>query len=288
MDVSDILVQELVVDGIGQPNYSLQVQVFEATRKGDLAKVRSLCGQLKCALDCVDSSGKTPLQLAAADLENETVRKEIIEELLSSGADLEFALLHAVRDNDAEMVEVLLQFGKPAVHSTPKRYVNPLILAACLQNFRIITLLLENGFTIGDTKSVQLFSGCNEGYNEKLEPAVNRLNEYRALASPVFISASFLHDVQSGHDPVYRACVLNRELRETAEQEYEFKNEYFELSDGCKEFSVALLKECHSMEEIRCVMEMHDIPDKVLHVNGSLNILKFAIATGNDKVLWVL
>ena len=104
----------------------------------------------------------------------------------------------------------------------------------------------------------------------------------------LFISASFLHDVQSGHDPVYRACVLNKELRETAEQEYEFKNEYFELSDGCKEFSVALLKECHSMEEIRCVMEMHDISDKVLHVNGSLNILKFAIATGNDKVLWVL
>lgn len=287
MDVSDILVQELVVDGVGQPDYSLQVQLFEATRKGELEKVRSLCGQLKCALDYVDSTGKTPLQLAG-DLENETVRKEIIEELLSSGADLEFALLHAVRDNDAEMVEVLLQFRKLALHSTPKRYVNPLILAACLQNFRITTLLLENGFTVGDTKGVQLSSGSNEGYNEKLEPAVNRLNEYRALASPVFISASFLHDVQSGHDPVYRACVLNKELRETAEQEYEFKNEYFELSDGCKEFSVALLKECHSMEEIRCVMEMHDKSDKVLHVNGSLNILKFAIATRNDKVLWDL
>ena len=41
-----------------------------------------------------------------------------------------------------------------------------------------------------------------------------------------------------------------------AEQEYEFKKEYLELSDGCKEFAVALLNECRSMEEIRCVMEM--------------------------------
>ena len=45
-----------------------------------------------------------------------------------------------------------------------------------------------------------------------------------------------------------------------------------------------LLKECHTMEEIRCVMEMQDIHDSVLHVNGSLSMLKLAISTGNDEV----
>ena len=83
-----------------------------------------------------------------------------------------------------------------------------------------------------------------------------RLNGFRALASPVYITASFLQDVQSGGDPIHRACVLNKKLCLMAEQEYEFKKEYLELSDGCKEFAVALLNECRSMEEIRCVMEM--------------------------------
>lgn len=45
-----------------------------------------------------------------------------------------------------------------------------------------------------------------------------------------------------------------------------------------------LLKECHTMEEIRCVMQMQDIPDSIPHVNGSLSVLKLAIITGNDKV----
>ena len=70
------------------------------------------------------------------------------------------------------------------------------------------------------------------------------------LASPVFIAASFLHDVYNGPDPIYRACVLHKELREVAEHEYELKNEYFRLSDASKEFSVDLLKECNTMEEI--------------------------------------
>ena len=58
MDGSDINMQELIVDGVFPPNYNLQLQLFEATRKGDLSKVRSLC-QLNCDLRCVDSSGKT-------------------------------------------------------------------------------------------------------------------------------------------------------------------------------------------------------------------------------------
>ena len=282
MEGSDINMEELMVDGVCPPNYTLQLQLFEATRKGDLSKVRSLC-QLNLDLDCVDSSGKTLLQVAG-NPENLSVRKEIMELLLSSGADLKFALLNEVRDSNAQMVEVLLQFHKPALGSSLKRYVNPLIPAACLQNFEIITMLLENGFSISDPKIAQWSSDSNTVCNEKFEPAVYRSIEYRALASPVFIAASFLRDVYNGPDPIYRACVLHKELREVAEHEYELKNEYFQLSDASKEFSVDLLKECHTMEEIRCVMEMQDIHDSVLHVNGSLSMLKLAIITGNDKV----
>lgn len=81
----------------------------------------------------------------------------MINLLLHGGADLELALLHAVRESDARGVEILLQFHNP---SSPKRispdsmslkyqrHFTPLILAACLQNFKIVKLLLEHGFFI--------------------------------------------------------------------------------------------------------------------------------------------
>ena len=43
--------------------------------------------------------------------------------------------------------------------------------------------------------------------NEKLESAVQRLNIYRGLASPVYIAASFLQNLENGPDPVYCACM---------------------------------------------------------------------------------
>ena len=291
MEVTDIFLRELTVDGSSPPNDKLRRKLFDAIRKGDSVKVRSL-SQLNCDFNCVDSSGKTALQVAG-DLKDVTVRKEIFEVLLSGGADIEFALLHAVRETSLKTVKILLQFHKKALPGSRAKvadclnqgYVTPLILAACLQNFQIVSLLLEHGFTIGDTKRAQRSSGSNGFASEKLGPAVYRLNEYRALASPVFIAASFLQNVQSGLDPVHRACVLNKELRDMAEQEYEFKNKYFELSDGCKEFSVALLNECHSMEEIRCVMEIQNKGGMKHKMEGKcLNILEFAIVTQNDEV----
>ena len=298
MEATDFLLQELTVDGglsypSNPPNDKLQRKLFKATRKGDVENVRSL-SQLKCDLNCMDSSGKTLLQVAG-DLKDVSVRNNIIRALLHGGADLELALLYAVRDNNANTVEILLQFHEQQQQPTSPRavdslkrqgYVTPLILAACLQNFQMVKLLLEHGFTICDPNNTMWSTGSSNGLaSEKLGPAVYRLNQYRALASPVYIAASFLENVQSGPDPVHRACVLNKELRDTAEQEYEFKNEYFELSDTCKEFAVALVNECHTMEEIRCVMETKNEGRTLPNMEGKcLNVLKFAIVTRNDKV----
>ena len=168
-----------------------------------------------------------------------------------------------------------------------QRYVTPLILAACLQNFKIVELFLENGFTICDPQTdAQQSVNSNAALNEKLGPAVFRLNRYRALASPVYIAASFLQNSLSGPDPVHRACVLNKEWCDMAKQEYEFRKEYLELSNGYKEFALALLNECRSIKEIRCVMELrnekHILPPKM--EGKFLNILEFVIVTRNEKV----
>lgn len=302
MEATDVLLEELTVDGLvdGVPStiHKLERKLFDAIKKGDLEKVKNALNysQPECNLNCVNNSGKTVLQVAA-DLEDLSIRNDIIKFLLTGGADLELALLHAVRESDAKCVEILLKFHEPPSvqpdtlyvtnSSKRERYITPLILAACLQNFQIVKLLLERRFTISDlpTDNSQR-SHRVEG--EKLGPAVFRLNRYRALASPVYLTASFLQNSLNGPDPVYQACVLNKELCEMAEQEYEFRKEYLELSDGCKEFAVAVLNECRSMKEIRCVMEMKNELMLPSTGGGLLNILEFAIVTRNEKVCFAL
>ena len=302
MEATDVFLEELTVDGLvdGVPPtiHKLERKLFEAIKKGDLEKVKNALNysQPKCNLNCFNNSGKTVVQVAA-DLEEVSIRNDIIKSLLSCGADLELALLHAVREKNVKCVETLIKFQEPpseqpdtsyATNSSKReRYITPLILAACLQDFQIVKLLLENGFAIADlpTDSSRRSHGV-EG--EKLGPAVFRLNRYRALASPVYIAASFLQNSLKGPDPVYQACVLNKELCEMAEQEYEFRKEYLELSDGCKEFAVAVLNECRSMKEIRCVMEMKNEAMLPNTGGGLLNILEFAIVTRNEKVSFPL
>ncbi|KAJ7372248.1 hypothetical protein OS493_019692 [Desmophyllum pertusum] len=276
----------------------MERKLLKAIKKGDLEKVKSVLSlsQTQCDVNCVYSSGKTVLQVAG-NLESVSVRNDMIQYLLSGGADLELALLHAVRDNNVKIVEILLKFHKSTSLQPESQcavrpmvvkrqgYITPLILAACLQNFQIVKLLLEHGFTICDSKTDSRRSLCSNGeISEKLGPAVFLLNRYRALASPVYMAASFLQNSLSGPDPVHRSCVLNKELCDMAEQEYEFRKEYLELSDGCKEFAVALLNECRTMKEIRCVMEMEN-EERIMSKmeGGSLNILEFAIVTRNEK-----
>ena len=299
MEATDVFLEELTVDGlvggVPPPIHKLERKLFDAVKKGNLEKVNNALNysQPKCNLNCVNNSGKTVLQVAA-DLEDVSIRSDIIKSLVSDGADLELALLHAVRESDVKCVEILLKFYEPpsvqpdtlqiANSSKRERYITPLILAACLQNFQIVKLLLEHRFAICDLPTDTDSQRSHGVEGEKLGPAVFRLNRYRALASPVYIAASFLQNTLSGPDPVYQACVLNKELYEMAEQEYEFRKEYLQLSDGCKEFAVAVLNECRSMKEIRCVMEMKN---EVMLPNtggGLLNILEFAIVTRNEKV----
>ena len=295
MEAADIFLQEVTVDGLlCKPEKCLEKMLFEAIQKGDVEKVRNVISssQPQRNLNCANSSGKTILQVAG-DLEDVSVRNEMIQSLLSGGADLELALLHAVNESNAKSVENLLKFQEPRSLeiSDPStvdysKHHTPLILAACLQNFQIVKLLLENGFTICDSQNSQRFVDSYESaVDDKLGPAVFRLNRYRALASPVYMAASFLQNSLSGPDPIHHSCVLNKELCDMAEQEYEFRKEYLELSDGCKEFAVSLLNECRSMEEIRCVMEMQNEEEILSKMKGgSLNILEFAIITRNEKV----
>lgn len=167
---------------------------------------------------------------------------------------MELALLHAVRKSDVKCVEILLRFhGIPSIQTDPpgvvrclgvkrQRYITPLTLAACLQNFRIVELFLKNGFTICDPQTdAQQSVNSNGALNEKLGPAVFRLNRYRALFFTTHLTVPFAFIALAF---LTRSCVTW------------LRKECLELSDGCEEFPVALLNECRSMKEIKCVVEM--------------------------------
>ncbi|XP_044173394.1 short transient receptor potential channel 4-like isoform X2 [Acropora millepora] len=289
MESTSILLQTIEEDDIHPRNKKCERSLRDAIREQDLAKFRTVLSTPVSSsdLDYVNSCGKTLLQ-EAVNICDESIRSEIIKALLSNGADLQFALLHAVRNDDANTVEILLKYRHDYASEVPSKvlnreYLTPLILAAWLQNYEVVKLLLDSGFTITSPSKGHRSAASMKMPNEKLASAVQRLNTYRGLASPVYIAASFLQNLENGPDPVYRACVLNKEIRDTAREEYEFSTEYEELSDNCKEFAVALLNECRSMKEIRCIMETNTEQATSLIEEGRFSMLEFAIKTKNDK-----
>ena len=272
-----------------------QPNLYDAVKNGDLGKIKSELSLSRANkdLDLLDSSGKTIIQVAA-DLNDASDRDDAITLLLSGGASLQLALLNTVHQGDVRVVEILLQFcdQQPQTPS-PKMlsvrghtsFTTPLSLAVRLQNFQIVKLFLEHGFTIEDPKTMRMSTEFTDVSSEKLHSTVHRLNEYRTMASPVFIAASFLQNVRSGPDPVLRACALSKEFRDISEQEYEFRKEYLRLCNDCEEFTVSLLKECCTQEEIRCVMEAKSEGKtfSTLEID-SLNILEFAALAKTKKV----
>ena len=290
MEPTFILLQTTAEDDVRSRNKKCEKNLRNAIKEQDLDNFLTILSTSVslCNLDYVNSSGKTLLQ-EARNISDESTRNDMIKALLSNGADLQFALLRAIRDDDAHTVEILLKYRHYQASEVPSKslsreHITPLILAAWLQNYEVVKLLLDSGFTITSPSKAHRSAASIEMPNEQLASAVHSLNTYRGLASPVYIAASFLQNLENGPDPVYRACVLNKELCDKAKQEYEFSTEYKELSDNCKEFAVALLNECRSLEEIRCIMQMNTEQATSLFKEGLFSMLEFAIKTDNDKV----
>ena len=288
MEATRILLETIGDEDVSPLNKKRGKELRDSMKEQDLEKFRAILNSSSSTKDLnyVSSSGKTLLQLAG-DITEESVRNDVIKDLLNNGADLEVALLHAVRESNSEIVEILLRYHNQTPQASSKslneEHVTPIILAASLQNFEIVKLLLNNGFTISEPNKPHC-NGSNGMVTGKLASALHRLHVYRGLASPVYIAASFLQNVNVGTDPVRRACAMNQTLREMAKQEYEFSKEYEELSSNCNEFVVALLNECRSMEEIQCIMETNVEDAASRNVKGQFNMLEFAIATKSDKV----
>ncbi|XP_055894639.1 transient-receptor-potential-like protein isoform X3 [Biomphalaria glabrata] len=240
-----------------------QERVFlDAVEKGDVPTViRCLSSEPPVSVNCTDMLGRSAIQIA---VDNENI--ELVELLLSQeGVKIGDALLYAIREGVYRIVEMLIDHPSISRNMlgtewSRTRYVDdesfdyspdisPVILAAHCNQFEILQLLLVHGASID--RPHELSCSCKrcqaKVHADSLRHSLLRINTYRALASPAWISLT-------SSDPVLTAFQLSWELDHLALRENEFKDSYLELGQQCKKYACDLLDQCRSSDEVIAVL----------------------------------
>ncbi|CAB1347857.1 unnamed protein product [Coregonus sp. 'balchen'] len=262
----------------------LERNYLGAVEKGDYASIKQALEEaeiyFRININCIDPLGRTALLIA---IENENL--EIIELLLTYNVYVGDALLHAIRKEMVGAVELLLNHKKPSREKQvppillDKQFSNftpditPIILAAHTNNYEIIKLLVQKGVSVPQPHEVRC--NCMECVSssdvDSLRHSRSRLNIYKALASPSLIALS-------SEDPFLTAFQLSWELQELSKVENEFKSEYEELSQQCKQFAKDLLDQTRSSRELELILNYRDDINPLLDENtNDLARLKLAI-----------
>nr|XP_054755215.1 transient-receptor-potential-like protein [Lytechinus pictus] len=245
-------------------------EFLEAAEKGDKATiVRCLQGENPVNVNVSNLLGRSALQMA---VDNENL--EIVELLLAQ-PDVEIgdALLQAIREGVYRMVEMMVNhpsisrqmLGEGWASANKSRHqessdyspdISPVILAAHCNQFEILQLLLTRGATIYKPHPcVCACAVCEEKQKQdSLRYSLDRINTYRALASPAWISLTSC-------DPVLTAFKLSWELQRLAMRENEFKDIYLTLSEQAKAYAVDLLEQCRSSEEVIALLDKQSSED---------------------------
>ncbi|XP_041864347.1 short transient receptor potential channel 6a isoform X1 [Melanotaenia boesemani] len=280
------------------PSVSLseaEQRFLESAEYGNIPEVRRMLLHVpNLNVNAVDYMGQNALQLAVA---NEHLE---VTELLLGRADLARvgdALLLAISKGYVRITEALLSHpsfrGAHRLTASPSQAdmlddfyaydedgtrfshdVTPVILAAHCQEYEIVHTLLSKGARI-DTPH-DYFCSCDScNYQQQFDSfshSRSRINAYRGLASPAYLSLS-------NEDPVLAALELSNELAMLADIEKEFKNDYSRLSSQCKDYVVGLLDLCRSTEEVEAILNGETASEDSCEVPGrpSLTRLKLAI-----------
>ncbi|CAH0386100.1 unnamed protein product [Bemisia tabaci] len=233
------------------------------SERGDIASVKRIIAEHKdhpelLNINCVDPLNRSAL---IAAIENENI--ELIRVLLELGIEVKDALLHAIKEEYVEAVEILLEWeekihkpGQPysweAVDRSSSTFtpdITPLILAAHMNNYEILKILLDRGATLPVPHDVRC--GCDEcvtsSEQDSLRHSQARINAYRALTAPSLIALS-------SRDPLLTAFELSWELRRLSKMEAEFRSEYNEMRGICQTFATSLLDHARTSYELEVML----------------------------------
>ncbi|MBN3277224.1 TRPC3 protein, partial [Polyodon spathula] len=267
---------------------------LDAAEYGNIPVVRKMLEESRTLnVNCVDYMGQSSLQLAVG---NEHL--EVTELLLKIDnlARIGDALMLAISKGYVRIVEAILNhpafvtskrltlspcqlqdddfysYDEDGTRFSPD--ITPIILAAHCQKYEVVHMLLMKGARI--EKPHDYFCKCNECMEKQRHDAFShsraRINAYRGLASPAYLSLS-------SEDPVFTALELSNELAKLANIEKEFKNDYRKLSMQCKDFVVGVLDLCRDTEEVEAILNGDVDAEQVQgqHHRASLSRVKLAI-----------
>ncbi|XP_078259283.1 short transient receptor potential channel 6-like [Rhinoraja longicauda] len=263
---------------------------LDAAEYGNVPVVRRMLDESETLnVNCVDYMGQNALQLAVANEHLEVIELLLKVDNLCRVGD---GLLLAISKGYVRIVEAILShhlFATKHMQCQPEyndiyaydedgtRFshdVTPIILAAHYQDYEIVHILLRRGARIN--RPHDYFCKCKvcteNQLNDSFSHSRSRINAYRGLASPAYLSLS-------SEDPVLTALELSNELGVLANIEKEFKNDYRKLSMQCKDFVVGLLDLCRITEEVEAILNgtVETNPSSNEQFKPSLSRLKLAI-----------
>ncbi|XP_075234535.1 transient receptor potential [Lycorma delicatula] len=261
------------VENLQEPETTLthiEKRFLLLAERGDCASVKRILDEYKESPEILNINCVDPLNRSAliAAIENENI--ELIRILLEQGIKVKDSLLHAIKEEYVEAVEVLLEWeekihtpGEPysweAVDRSTSNFtpdITPLILAAHMNNYEILKILLDRGATLPMPHDVRC--GCDEcvvsSEQDSLRHSQSRINAYRALTSSSLIALS-------SRDPLLTAFELSWELRRLSYMETEFRAEYLEMKGLVQTFATSLLDHVRTSNELEIMLNYSDTAD---------------------------
>ncbi|XP_014392599.1 PREDICTED: short transient receptor potential channel 3, partial [Myotis brandtii] len=223
---------------------------LDAAEYGNIPVVRKMLEESRTLnVNCVDYMGQNALQLAVGNEHLEVTELLLKKENLARIGD---ALLLAISKGYVRIVEAIL--NHPGFAASGR-----LTLSPCEQE------LQDDDFYAYDEDGTR--------FSPDITHSRSRINAYRGLASPAYLSLS-------SEDPVLTALELSNELAKLANIEKEFKNDYRKLSMQCKDFVVGVLDLCRDSEEVEAILngdlESAEAAEAPKH-KASLSRVKLAI-----------
>ncbi|GAB1608502.1 short transient receptor potential channel 3-like isoform X5 [Argonauta hians] len=239
--------------------------VHSAAEIGDLETVKRLMESGKVSSICTDSMGRTCLYVATVANDTEMVRYLINlypEDLIHS------AFLCAVENDREKLCDIYMahpmytleEYDSKFTENSESNIDDPsepvkellreaLIIAATHNNFLIVKKLLIRGIILDMPH--EYFCMCKKCSLERSRDFMRftngRLDAFRAIASPAYL-------VSTEKDPIVASFHLSEKFRKMAEIETEYKQVYYELDSQVQTFTLDLLGECQSSEEVRILL----------------------------------
>ncbi|XP_063408615.1 short transient receptor potential channel 7-like [Mytilus trossulus] len=251
-------------------------QLLSASELGDEEIVKQLIDRSEASAEVLDFQGRSALDLAiiAEDegLTSYLIRK-VSDKLIHQG------LLCAVEQQRTQICELLLknsiydltsserqaseQLNLISITNGTTNNVHPkntkskvrimlkeaLMRASIKNNFQIVQIIMLKGICLEIPHDY--FCSCKhcigDRHNDYLGFCNRRLDTFRALASPAYISLT-------EEDPVLACFQLSKKFRHQKQIETEYQQIYDELGNQCEQFTLDLLDECRSSEEVKVLL----------------------------------